>query len=77
METFFDALSVACFLGLVMAFFQFTERDMATLLRFILSGIVLAVANLLGNLGYVFVGYALVFAAMCFGLLSFNKPKSR
>jgi len=77
MTTFFDALSVACFIGLVIAFFRFTERDMPTLLRYILSGIALAMANLLGNVGYVFLGYALVFSAMGFGLLSFSKPTSR
>jgi hypothetical protein len=75
MATFFDALTVVCFIGLVVAFFQFTERDTATLLRYMLSGIVLAIANQLGNMGYVVFGCILVIAAMGFGWLSFTKPK--
>jgi hypothetical protein len=75
MATFFDALTVACFLGLVVAFFRFTERDTPTLLRYMLAGIALAIANQLGNTGYVVLGYILVIAAMGFGWLSFSKPK--
>jgi hypothetical protein len=76
MVTFFDALTVTCFIGLVVAFFQFTERDTATLLRYILSGIVLAVANQLGNVGYVLLGYALVAAAIGYGWLFVSKPRA-
>ena len=75
MATFFDALTIACFIGLVVAFFQFTERDTATLLRYMLSGIALAIANQLGNMGYVVLGIILVIAAMGFGWLSFSKPR--
>jgi hypothetical protein len=75
MATFFDALTVACFIGLVVAFFQFSERDTPTLLRYSLAGITLAIANQLGNRGYVFLAIILVIAAMVFGWLSFNKPK--
>jgi len=75
MTTFFDALTVACFIGLVIAFFQFTERDTPTLLRYLLSGIALAIANQLGNKGYVVLGIILLIAAMGFGWLSFRKPK--
>lgn len=75
MSTFFDALTVACFIGLVVAFFQFTERDTHTLLRFMLSGIALAVANHLGNMGYVVLGCILVVAAVVSAWLSFGRPK--
>jgi hypothetical protein len=76
MITFFDALTVACFIGLVVAFFQFTERDTPTLFRFLLSGIALAIANQLGNLGYVVLGIILVTAAMGFGWLCLSRPRS-
>jgi hypothetical protein len=75
MASFFDALTVACFIGLVIAFFRFTERDVPTLLRFMLSGIALAIANQLGNLGYVVLGYVVVIAAVGFGWLSYTKPR--
>jgi nitrate/nitrite transporter NarK len=75
MATFFDALTVACFIGLVAAFFVFTERDTSSLLRYMLSGIALAIANRLGNMGYEILGYILVIAAMGFGWLSINRPR--
>jgi hypothetical protein len=75
MATFFDALTVLCFLGLVVAFLRFTERNTPTLLRYLLSGIVLAVANQLGNMGFVVFGGILVIAAMGFGWLSVSKPR--
>jgi hypothetical protein len=76
MITFFDALTVACFIGLVIAFFQFTERDTPTLLRLLVSGVALAIANQLGNLGFVALGIILVIAAMGFGWLCLSKPRS-
>jgi nitrate/nitrite transporter NarK len=75
MATFFDALTVACFIGLVVGFFVFTERDTAALLRSMLSGTALAIANHLGNTGHEVLGYVLVVAAMGFGWLSFSKPR--
>jgi hypothetical protein len=77
MVTFFDALTVACFIGLVVAFLLFTERDTSTLLRYMLSGIVLAVANQLGNLGHVVFGGVLVVAALGFGWLSLKETERR
>jgi hypothetical protein len=76
MITFFDALTVACFIGLVIAFFQFTEKDTPTLLRFLVSGVALAIANQLGNQGFVVLGIILVTAALGFGWLSLSKPRS-
>ena len=77
MATFFDALTVACFIGLVVAFFYFTERDTATLLRYLLCGIALAAANQLGNTGYGVLGILLTIAAMGLGWLSFSKGGDR
>jgi hypothetical protein len=75
MASFFDVLTVICFIVLVVAFFRFTERDTPTLLRYILSGIAIATANQLGNSGEEGLGYILVVAAMGFGWLSFSKPR--
>ncbi|EAQ34000.1 hypothetical protein NB311A_10148 [Nitrobacter sp. Nb-311A] len=51
MATYFDIITVTCFAALVLAFFQFTDRQTRTLLHFVLSGIVFAVANQVGNAG--------------------------
>lgn len=51
MSTWFDIVTVVCFLALVAAFFLLTGRETQTLMRFGLSGIVLAVANQVGNAG--------------------------
>lgn len=51
MTTFFDVITVTCFVALVIAFFQFTDRDPKRLLHFVLAGILFAVANQLGNTG--------------------------
>lgn len=75
MSTFFDALTVACFVGLVGAFFRFTEKDSSALLRYFLSGIALAVANQIGNAGHVVLGSALVMAAIAYPWLSAGKPR--
>lgn len=74
MATIFDALTVSCFIGLVIAFFRFTERDTPTLLRTMLCAIALAIANQLGNTGNLVLGFILVVAAIGFGWLSFRKP---
>jgi hypothetical protein len=74
MASFFDALTVSCFIGLIIGFFWFTERDTQTLLRIVLCAIALAIANQLGNAGYLVLGYALVIAAMGWGWLSIRTP---
>jgi uncharacterized membrane protein YccC len=76
MITFFDALTVACFIGLVIAFFQFSEGDTPTLLRFLVAGVALAIANQLGNRGFVVLGIILVIAALGFGWMCLSRPKS-
>ena len=51
MTTVFDVLTVSSFAGLVIAFFQFSDRETRTLMHFALVGIVFAVANQVGNAG--------------------------
>ena len=41
MTTFFDVVTVTCFVALVIAFFQFTNRETKTLLHFVVSGLFL------------------------------------
>ena len=67
--TFFDIITVACFIGLVVAYFQFTARDYRTLIQLILSGIVFAVANQLGNAGSVLLASILIVAGAGYAAL--------
>ena len=62
MATFFDVITVACFIAMVIAFFQFTNRESKTLLHFIIAGIVFAIANQVGNGGGTILALILIFA---------------
>jgi hypothetical protein len=70
MPSLFDFITVACFVGLMVAFFGFTKQDNRTLLQFLLSGIVLAIANQVGNAGSVFLGSALVLAGIGYAFIN-------
>ena len=67
--TVFDVVTVACFIGLVVAYFQFSDREYRTLAQLILSGIVFAVANQVGNAGFVLLGSILIAAGVGYALL--------
>ena len=69
MTTIFDIVTVTSFVGLVIAFFQFTNRDQRTLLHFVLGGIVLAVANQVGNQGSALLAAILIVAALAYVLI--------
>jgi lipopolysaccharide export LptBFGC system permease protein LptF len=45
MTTFFDILTVVCFILMAIAFLLLTERHTRTLMRLLLSGIAFAIAN--------------------------------
>jgi hypothetical protein len=64
MVTLFDILSLASFIGLVLAFFFWTERDNRTLLHFVISGAVFAVANQVGNAGQTIFAFVLIIAGI-------------
>jgi ABC-type iron transport system FetAB permease component len=66
MTTFFDLFTVACFTGMIIVFFKFTDREVRTLIQFVLIGIVLAVANQVGNAGSVLLAAALIFAGAAY-----------
>jgi hypothetical protein len=69
MSTFFDVVTVTCFAGLVLAFFQFTNRETRTLIHFILAGVVFAVANQVGNAGSTILGLVLIAAGATYAAL--------
>jgi hypothetical protein len=69
MATFFDVVTVTCFVGLVLAFFQFTDRNTRTLVHFILAGIVFAIANQVGNNGHIILAVILISAAASYAVL--------
>ena len=62
MTTFLDVVTVTCFIALVIAFFQFTDRETKTLLHFVIAGIVFAIANQVGNGGGTVLALVLIFA---------------
>jgi len=69
MTTFFDIVTVTCFAGLVIAFFQFTDRETRTLVHFILAGVVFAVANQVGNGGSMILALILILAGVTYAVL--------
>ena len=77
METLFDFATVACFLGLVGAYFLLTARRRRTLLHFLVSGIAFAVANQLGNADYVISGVILIIAGIGYAVIVVRNRKAR
>jgi hypothetical protein len=69
MSTFFDVVTVTCFVGLVIAFFRFTDRETKTLVHFILAGVVFAVANQVGNAGSALLASILILAGIAYAAL--------
>jgi len=69
MTLLFDVLTVACFIGLVMAFFFLTNREPRLLLHFLLCGVVFAVANQVGNAGSTALAIVLVAAGIGYAAL--------
>jgi hypothetical protein len=69
MTTFFDVVTVTCFVGLAIAFFQLTDRDTRTLIHFFLAGIVFAVANQVGNGGGTILALVLILAGVGYAVL--------
>ena len=69
MATFFDVVTVTCFIALVIAFFQFTDRETRTLVHFILAGVVFAVANQVGNAGSIVLASILIVAGIAYAVL--------
>jgi hypothetical protein len=73
MSTFFDVVTVTCFVGLVIAFFQLTDRGTRTLVEFILAGVVFAVANQVGNGGSTVLALILMAAGAGFAAVTVRR----
>jgi hypothetical protein len=69
MTTFFDFITIACFVGMVIVFYQFTDREIRTLIHFMVTGVVFAVANQVGNAGSAVLATALIFAGVAYVVL--------
>ncbi len=69
METQFDYVTVACFLGMAGAFFTLTARQPRTLLHLFLAGITFAVANQISNAGYTLLGLILILAGIAYAVI--------
>jgi hypothetical protein len=69
METAFDILTVACFAGLVIAYFQFTKRDARTLMHLMISAAAFAIANQMGNAGLLIFALILIVAGAAYAAL--------
>ena len=69
MTTLFDYLTVACFFGIAGAYFTLTAREPKTLLQLLAAGIIFAVANQVGNAGFLLAGYALIVAGIVYSVL--------
>ena len=69
MITLFDVITVGCFIGLVVVFFRYTDQETRTLLQFLVSAVVFAIANQIGNAGSVFLAAALVIAGLSYAAL--------
>jgi hypothetical protein len=73
MTTFFDALTVTCFVALAVGFFKFTDRNTQTLVHFLLAGLVLAVANQVGNNGGTILALVLILASAGYAVLTVRR----
>ena len=76
MTTLLDIVTVLSFLGLVLAFFFWTEQDTRTLMHFMVSGVALAVANQIGNAGNIVFGFILIAAAIGYAVMIGRRPVS-
>jgi hypothetical protein len=73
MTTAFDFLTVACFAGLVIAFFQLTARDTRTLVQLMIPAAVFAIANQMGNAGLTLFALVLLVAGAGYAALVVRK----
>jgi hypothetical protein len=76
MVTLFDILSVAGFVALVVWFFVWTKRDHQTLLHFMISAVVFAVANQVGNAGQSILAFVLIIAGFGYSAVMTWRPAS-
>ena len=73
METAFDFLTIVCFAGLVIAYFQLTKRDTRTLMHLMISAAAFAIANQVGNAGLPMFALILIVAGAGYAALVVKK----
>jgi hypothetical protein len=73
MVSAFDFLTVACFAGLVIAFFLWTERDTRTLMHLMIPAVAFAIANQIGNAGLPLFAVVLVVAGAAYAAMVVKK----
>ena len=73
METAFDFLTIVCFAGLVIAYFQLTKRDTRTLMHLMISAAAFAIANQVGNAGLPMFALILIVAGAGYAALVVRK----
>jgi hypothetical protein len=76
MDTVFDYLTVGCFFALAAAFFTLTNREPRTLLQILVAGVVCAVANQIGNAGYMVLGGVLILAGVAYTILVIKSARA-
>jgi uncharacterized membrane protein YbjE (DUF340 family) len=69
MLTPFDFLTVACLLAVGGGFFFLTDREPRKLLHLLLSGLLFAVANQLGNSGSTLFALVLIAAGLTYSVI--------
>lgn len=69
MPTLFDVITVVCFIGVAAGFFFLTDREPRKLLHLLLSGVLFAVANQLGDSGSTLFGLILILAGVGYSVL--------
>ena len=70
MGTIFDFVTVSCFAGLVIAFFQFTDRNTRIVLRLLPAVILFAIANQIGNRDEIGLAIILISAGIGYAILA-------
>jgi hypothetical protein len=69
METAFDFVTVACFAGVVIAYFKSARQNARTLLHLAVPALVFAVANQVGNSGLPVFALILILAGIGYAAL--------
>lgn len=72
MSTIFDVLTVGAFIAMAGAYFVLANGDQKIMLRLLIPGVMLAVANQVGNHGYTFFAVLLLVAGGAYAVHLFR-----
>jgi len=76
LSTIFDFLTVGAFLAMVVSYFLLVNGDQKLLPKLLICAIAFAVANQLGNRGYVFFAVLLLVAGVAYSFHLFRRRNS-